>query len=58
MKINCLNNRIEIIPESMFEQEYLKNFIFEMAYGEFIKEPDLPEVLQKLILPTKDKNVQ
>jgi len=57
MKIEYLSNQIIIEPESMFEESYLKNFVFETAYGEFDSISSVVEdKLLRLIIPQKDNN--
>lgn len=63
MKTNFLENKIEIVPENIFEEAYLCKFIFEISYGEFLAENiNIPnsktDKLIKLIIPGKESNVQ
>jgi len=54
MKLELLSNQIKLIPESMFEEEYLRNFMSSMSYGHFehIPDVDIDKVLS-LILPKR-----
>ena len=55
MKIEYLSNQIVIEPESMFEENYLKGFVFETCYGEWEKFPEIKEdKLLQLIIPIRE----
>jgi len=55
MKIEYLSNQIVIEPEDIFEENYLKSFVFETTYGEFDSISSVVEdKLIRLIIPKKD----
>lgn len=56
MKTIYKENKIEIIPENMFEQAYLDQFIYAIAYGEYQAYDEQAERLKedelvRLIIP-------
>ena len=56
MKTIYKENKIEIIPEKMFEQAYLDQFIYAIAYGEYHSYNEKAERLKedelvRLIIP-------
>jgi hypothetical protein len=56
MKTVYKDDKIEVIPENMFEQAYLNQFIYSMAYGEYQAYDEQAERLKedklvRLIIP-------
>ena len=56
MKTVYKDDKIEVIPENMFEQAYLNQFIYAMTYGEYHSYNEQAEKLKedelvRLIIP-------